>query len=155
MAFGLNIDFSGIIGSLTNSLKSIVASKIQNLSSMVKTTLINKVNQRYKRENGDWYAYFKHLLSKKKDTNLTPEKLIRKLKKQKYLCALSGVKMTCSRIRGQINLTNASIDRIKAGGAYTTRNIQLVCRAINSFRGTTPLPEYLEWCKKVTRHKVK
>jgi len=45
MAFGLNIDFSGIIGSLTNSLKSIVASKIQNLSSMVKTTLINKVNE--------------------------------------------------------------------------------------------------------------
>ena len=120
-----------------------------------KCTLINKVNQRYKRENGDWYAYFKHLLSKKKDTNLTPKKLIRKLKKQKYLCALSGVKMTCSRIRGQINLTNASIDRIKAGGAYTTRNIQLVCRAINSFRGTTPLPEYLKWCKKVARHKVK
>lgn len=41
MAFGLNIDFSGIIGKLTKSLRGIVASKIQNLSKMVKTNLIN------------------------------------------------------------------------------------------------------------------
>ena len=41
MAFGLNVDFSGIIGNLTSGLKSIVASKIQNLSSMVKTALIS------------------------------------------------------------------------------------------------------------------
>jgi len=45
MAFGLNVDFSGIIGSLTSSLKSVVASKIQNLTAMVKTSLINKVNE--------------------------------------------------------------------------------------------------------------
>ena len=41
MAFGLNIDFSGIIGNLTNNLKTIAASKIQNLSSTVRTNLIN------------------------------------------------------------------------------------------------------------------
>jgi len=41
MAFGLNIDFSGVIGNLTNNLKTIAASKIQNLSSTVRTNLIN------------------------------------------------------------------------------------------------------------------
>ena len=41
MAFGLNINFGSLIGSLTNGLRNIAASKIQNLSSMVKTNLIN------------------------------------------------------------------------------------------------------------------
>jgi len=44
MAFGLNIDFGGIIGNLTKGLKNIATSKIQNLSNMVKTSLINTVN---------------------------------------------------------------------------------------------------------------
>lgn len=44
MAFGLNIDFGGIIGNLTKGLKNIATSKIQNLSSMVKTSLINTAN---------------------------------------------------------------------------------------------------------------
>lgn len=44
MAFGLNINFGGIIGNLTKGLKNIATSKIQNLSSMVKTSLINTVN---------------------------------------------------------------------------------------------------------------
>ena len=120
-----------------------------------KCSKINKVNKRYRRENGDWLVYFKHLLSKKKDTDLTPEKLICKLKKQKYRCALSGVRMLCIRSRGKINLYNASLDRIKAGGKYTSRNIQLVCRAVNSFRGATPVREYLKWCRRVARNHVK
>ena len=41
MAFGLNIDFSGIIGSITNNIRNVATSKIQNLSKMVKTNLIN------------------------------------------------------------------------------------------------------------------
>lgn len=44
MAFGLNINFGGIIGNLTKGLKNIATSKIQNLSNMVKTSLINTVN---------------------------------------------------------------------------------------------------------------
>jgi len=42
MAFGLNINFNSIIGNITNNLKSIAASKLQNLSSMVKTSLISQ-----------------------------------------------------------------------------------------------------------------
>ena len=42
MAFGLNVNFNSIIGNLTNNLKAIATSKIQNLSSMVKTSLISQ-----------------------------------------------------------------------------------------------------------------
>jgi hypothetical protein len=41
MAFGLNIDFNGIIGGITGNLRSLGASTIQNLSKSVKTNLIN------------------------------------------------------------------------------------------------------------------
>jgi len=117
---------------------------------------IYRVTARYERDNGNWRAYFKHLLSKKKDSPLTVRQLLNMLERQNHRCALSGVEMTCIRKRGTIILTNASIDRIKAGGAYNSRNVQLVCRAINSFRSTLPIPEYLEWCRKVVAHnKVK
>ena len=43
MAFGLNVDFTGIIGNLTKSIRSIVGTKIGTLSSMVKTFSINNV----------------------------------------------------------------------------------------------------------------
>lgn len=117
---------------------------------------IYRVTARYERDNGNWRAYFKHLLSKKKDSPLTVRQLLNMLERQNHRCALSGVEMTCIRKRGTIILTNASIDRIKAGGAYNRRNVQLVCRAINSFRSTLPIAEYLEWCRKVVAHnKVK
>ena len=117
--------------------------------------MINKVNRRYERENGDWVAYFKHLLSKKTKTDLTPRKLINILKKQKYKCALSGVPLTCSRTRGSVSMTNASIDRIFAGGVYNRRNVQLVCRAINSFRGDMTVDEFINWGKKVAYHAIR
>lgn len=115
-----------------------------------------KVNRRYERDNGNWRAYFKHLLSKKKDSSLTVRQLLNMLDRQNYRCALSGVKMTCIRKRGTTILTNVSIDRIKPGEEYNSKNVQLVCRAVNSFRSTLPIPEYLEWCRKVVAHnKVK
>ena len=43
MAFGLNINFTGIIGDLTNSIRSIAGAKISSLSNMVKTVSINNV----------------------------------------------------------------------------------------------------------------
>ena len=117
-------------------------------------TMVNKVNRRYERENGDWAAYFKHLLSKKEKTDLTPRKLINLLKKQEYRCALTGMPLTCERTRGVTSKTNASIDRISAGGVYNRRNIQLVCRAVNSFRGDMTVNEFINWCKKVTSYVI-
>ena len=115
---------------------------------------INKVNTRYKRINGDWDAYFKHLLSTKVNSDLTPRKLINILKKQNYRCALSGMPLTCSIIRGVPSRTNVSIDRLSAGGVYNRYNVQLVCRAINSFRGNMTVDEFINWCKKVAKYAV-
>ena len=54
----------------------------------------HKTNTRYKRESGNWSLYFRHLLSKKKSSNLLTEDLIRLLARQKGKCALSGIKLT-------------------------------------------------------------
>ncbi len=43
MAFGLNINFSGIIGNLTSQLKSIVSSKISGVTSLIKSFSISNV----------------------------------------------------------------------------------------------------------------
>jgi len=112
---------------------------------------IYRVNARYERENNDWERYFKHLLSKK-ESNLTVAQLIGKIAEQDYKCALSGVELTCIHKRGTIILTNASIDRINAGKEYNYDNIQLVCRAINNFRGDLSVDEFVTWCKRVSDH---
>ena len=113
-----------------------------------------KTQKRYEREDYDWYRYFRHLLSKKQNTTLTAEQLIGKIAEQDYKCALSGVELTCRRERGNIIQTNASIDRINAGGEYNYNNIQIVCRAINSFRGNLTVNEFLFWCNEVTKNAI-
>jgi predicted nucleic acid-binding Zn ribbon protein len=102
------------------------------LTCSYKCNKINKVIKRYARTNNDWYAYFKHLLMR-----------------QQGRCALSGEDLTCIHKRGKVIQTNASIDRINAGGEYNMANIQLVCRALNSFRGASQLNDFINWCKKV------
>lgn len=116
---------------------------------------IHKVNTRYARENNDWDYYFKHLLSKKTDSSLTVAQLIGKIAEQNYKCALSGIELTCIRDRGNTILTNASIDRINAGKEYNYDNIQIVCRAINSFRGDMEINEFINWCNKVTTYALR
>jgi hypothetical protein len=75
--------------------------------------------------------------------------------KQNYRCALTGKELTCILEVGQKCSTNASIDRIDAGGSYQEENIQLVCAAVNSFRNKISLPEFIAWCKAVTEHNSK
>jgi len=115
---------------------------------------IYRVNQRYKRENNDWQRYFKHLLSTKKGHTLTVAELVGKIAEQNYKCALSGVELTCNHERGNIIQTNASIDRINAGEEYNYNNIQLVCRAINSFRGNLSIEEFKFWCEEVVKNAI-
>jgi len=122
------------------------------LNCSPKCNSIYRVNQRYERENNDWQRYFKHLLSTKKEHSLTVTQLIGKIADQNYKCALSGVELTCTHKRGKIILTNASIDRINAGKEYNYDNVQLVCRAINNFRGDMSVKEFIDWCNKVTYH---
>jgi len=96
-----------------------------------------------------WDSYFRKLIQKTdKRKSLTVRILNDILQEQDGLCALSGVPLT--RITGYgVISTNASIDRIKAGGDYTKDNIRLVCSYVNSFRGNLSDEQFRWWCKRV------
>ena len=74
--------------------------------------------------------------------------------KQEGKCALSGTKLTCEKVVGKYVKTNASIDRIIAGGEYNIENVQLVCRAVNSFRHDLTIKEFIQWCKRVAKNGI-
>ena len=108
----------------------------------------------YKLISGNWSRYVSRLLyygGRKRD-QLTREILLQKLEDQQYRCALTGVPLTCNLEKGVVCPTNASVDRIIAGGPYTADNIQMVCRAVNMWRGDLPIEEYVDWCQKVVNH---
>ena len=108
----------------------------------------------YEAISGNWERYLSRLLyygGRKRDM-LTREILMEQLRRQNYLCALSGVPLTCTLKKGTSCATNASVDRVTAGGAYTADNIQLVCRALNHWRADTSVPDFIEWCRKVVAY---
>lgn len=109
--------------------------------------------KQYERISGDWVRYFNRLNRRTaKRPVLTTAHMLAQLEKQKGLCAMSGVPLTCLLEQGKKFKTNASIDRIRAGEEYTPDNIQLVCAALNSWRGDTDLQEFIWFCKQVTKH---
>ena len=104
----------------------------------------------YSRVSGNWKMYYtRRRGEKQRAMSVTTDELLTLHKKQKGLCALTGVPMTCTLVRGQTCFTNASLDRIEPGGPYSVGNIQLVCVGINRFRGHLPVDAYIEWCRKV------
>lgn len=105
--------------------------------------------EQYKKISGNWYKYFQRLCNKNNRNNLTTEMLLQVYNEQEGKCALSGVPLTCTLIKGTKVKTNASIDRIHAGTEYSIDNIQLVCSALNSWRADTDLQEFVWWCKQV------
>lgn len=110
----------------------------------------------YKNISGNWTRYFSRLVAKSfRRGNLTREDLLELLEKQGGKCALSGRTLTCILEKGQKCKTNASIDRLRAGQPYTKDNIQLVCRALNSWRGDVELEEFINWCRAVSEHNGK
>lgn len=104
----------------------------------------------YARIHNSWESYFMTLASKSSRPHLSADDLLFTAKKQKYRCALSGVPMTCYKEVGLRARTNASVDRILAGGDYTPDNIQLVCAALNSWRGDVTVEEFIAWCSTVS-----
>lgn len=104
--------------------------------------------------SGSWRRYLARLLyvSGRKREHLTLDMLLNKVQDQEYRCALSGVPMTCNLQKGIRFHTNASVDRIVAGGPYTEDNIQLVCKAVNSWRASLSVAEFVDWCRKVVNH---
>lgn len=117
-------------------------------------TGVASTDNQYRKISGNWERYLARLLyygGRKRD-KLTREDLMRQLVKQNYLCALTGVPLTCELEIGVMSQTNASVDRILAGGAYTPDNIQLVCRAVNMWRCNTPVQDFVAWCRAVVDH---
>lgn len=108
----------------------------------------------YQRISGNWHRYCQRLLycAGRRRDNLTIEVLLAQLERQNYRCALSGELLTCRLEKGTVCPTNASIDRKIAGGPYSADNIQLVCRALNHWRADTPIPEFVEWCRRVVQY---
>lgn len=108
-------------------------------------------DRQYKNISGNWSRYLARLLSVNGNRRslLTKEILFDILKKQNYKCALTGVPLTCILKKGTTTKTNASVDRIEAGGPYTKDNVQLVCRAVNCWRNNTSISEFIEWCRKI------
>lgn len=104
----------------------------------------------YTKISGNWSRYMARLryFGGRKRELSTPF-LMDLLRKQDYRCALSGRELTCILERGVVSLTNASIDRINAGGDYSEENIQLVCKALNYWRCNVTVEEFVDWCKSV------
>lgn len=115
-------------------------------------TGIGSTENQYTAISGNWRRYLSRLLAKRKEHSLTVDNLLELLEKQQYRCSLSGRPLTCDLKKGSILRTNASIDRIIAGGAYAIDNVHLVCRALNYWRYDTPLSEYVDWCRAVAQH---
>ena len=101
--------------------------------------------------SGNWDRYLSRLtyVGGRKREKLSKEILFSILERQDYKCALSGIPLTCYLEVGKKFNTNASIDRIEAGGPYTEDNVQLVCHALNNWRSDTPIDEFVMFCKAV------
>lgn len=107
----------------------------------------------YSRVSGNWVQYYTRRRGEKgRAASLTTQELLDLHEKQNGRCALTGVPMTCTLVRGSPCFTNASLDRIEPGGSYNKDNIRLVCVGINRFRANLPLNEYIEWCCKVAEY---
>lgn len=107
------------------------------------------VANQYLRISGSWPRYFNRLLHQKQRDLLTCQLLLDLLSKQKEKCALSGIPLTCQLQQGVVTRTNASIDKIDPKLGYTPENIQLVCSVFNSWKGQTPMKEFVWFCKQV------
>ena len=108
----------------------------------------------YKQMSGSWPKYLRGLIQmhKKKRGHLNENQLIEMLERQKYKCALTGVKMTCLRAKGIKFKTNASIDRINSDLGYNIDNIQMVCSIVNGLKVDLTNDDFIEWCRKVAKY---
>lgn len=104
--------------------------------------------------SGNWRKYYQRRVCEKgRLKTISVEDLLEIHEKQKGLCALTGVEMTCVLKRGERARTNASLDRIEAGGPYVKENVRLVCAAVNILRLDMDTDEFIDWCKKVANFK--
>ena len=121
-----------------------------NCRSRWRMNNVNDTEMQYRKISGNWKKYFVRLCQPvARKGVITAADCVEILERQGGKCALTGEIMTCKLERGTLTPTNASLDRINAGGSYEPINVQLVCTVVNKWRGETPINEYIEWCRKV------
>lgn len=103
----------------------------------------------YENISGNWRRYFSRLSAQKNRHGLNADILELVLARQKGKCALTGLDLTCRLEKGVKCWTNASIDRIDAGGPYEEWNIHLVCAAVNQWRGAVPIHQFIDVCRRI------
>jgi hypothetical protein len=108
--------------------------------------------KQYESISGNWSKYFDRLLGKGRRGVISRNDLLKMIEDQNYRCALSGLELTCTLEQGKKFKTNASIDRLDAGGSYAPENVQLVCAALNGFRIDTTVDEFIWYCQQVAAH---
>jgi hypothetical protein len=108
----------------------------------------------YRSISGNWKRYFSRILHRTGRTELTVDDLLNLLDQQNERCALTNEPLTCILVKGETYRTNASIDRIQPGGAYSLDNIRLVCRIVNTMRWDMSDSELIYWCRKITNGKT-
>jgi hypothetical protein len=108
-------------------------------------------DKQYERISGNFSLYYNRLLYAvgKRREFLTRDMLLDLHKKQRGLCAISGVPLTCNLKRGEICHTNAQIDQIKPQGGYTPDNIQLVCGIVNKMKWDNSEADLIWWCERI------
>lgn len=100
-------------------------------------------------------SFLKALRVKKSDRrDLEISFLLDLYKKQKGLCAISGVPMTYTCGKGVVD-TNISIDRIDSDQGYEEGNIQLVCRRVNLMKLNKNKEDLLFWCRSIIENNEK
>jgi len=81
----------------------------------------------------------------KKERKVTAEALYRKLQRQQFRCALSGVLMEPD---------DASLDHIvplSKGGEHNMDNVQVVHKDVNRMKGQMSQEEMVNWCRKIAQ----
>lgn len=81
--------------------------------------------------------------------DVTVDALLETLKKQKGLCALSGIPMTHGKT---VMETAISIDRIDSSIGYRMSNIQLVCHRVNVMKMDMDDNSLWWWAKNLVMH---
>jgi hypothetical protein len=112
-----------------------------------------ETNSQYRSISGNWRRYYCRALQGQNRKELSVDFLMDLHEKQRGLCDLSGVEMTCLLEKGKRFWTNASIDRIVAGGPYSRENVRLTCVAVNVMRSQMATEDFISMCKEIANGK--
>ncbi len=96
--------------------------------------------------------YHSRLRFRNKEVTVTLQELADIWKKQKGICALSGVKLTLAEKDTEWNKATASIDRINSDHGYHSWNIQWVHKQINTMKSNLTDGAFVDWCRTVVEY---